>query len=91
MGCCAFALVLAGAPRLAFLLWWLLAPTRINATFDSLLIAILGVVFLPWTALMYVVVLPGGLSVVNWIFLGLALVVDIGSYGSGYTANGRRG
>lgn len=29
MGCCLFALVLAGAPRLAFLFWWLFDSTRI--------------------------------------------------------------
>jgi len=84
MGCCAFALVLAGAPRLAFVLWWLLQPTRFSVTFDTILWPLLGVLFLPWTALMYVVVAPGGISVVNWIFLGLALVLDIGSYGGGY-------
>lgn len=91
MGCCAFALVLAGAPRLAFLVWWLFQPLRITQTFSNMLVAILGVLFVPWTTLMYVFVYPGGLSVVNWIFLGLALAVDLGSYGGGYRARGQRG
>lgn len=88
-GCCLFASVLAGAPRLAFLLWWLIQPVRIEKTFASLpggmdwLWAVAGVLFLPWTALMYVMVFPGGLSFINWAFLGLALAIDIGSYGSG--------
>jgi hypothetical protein len=81
---------LAGAPRLAFVLWWLVQPTRFNVTFDTILLPLLGVVFLPWTALMYVIVFPDGISVVNWIFLGLALAVDIGSYGGGYRANSAR-
>jgi hypothetical protein len=89
MGCCLFASVLAGAPRLAFLLWWLVQPARIDKTFSSMpggfawLWAGLGVLFLPWTTIMYVFVYPGGLSFVNWVFLGLALAVDIGSYGGG--------
>jgi len=83
MGCCLFASVLAGAPRLAFLLWWLFLPARINLAFDTWIWPLLGVIFLPWTALMYVFVYPGGLSVINWIFLGLALAIDIGSYGGG--------
>jgi hypothetical protein len=83
MGCCVFASVLAGAPRIAFLLWWLLQPARINATFTTVVWPILGVILLPWTTIMYVVVFPGGLSVINWIFLGLALMVDLGTYFGG--------
>lgn len=87
-GCCLFATVLAGAPRLAFLLWWIFQPTRIAQTFSTWLWPLVGLIFLPWTTLMYVFVYPGGLSVVNWVFLGLAFVVDIGSYAGG--AYGRR-
>jgi len=90
MGCCAFALVLAGAPRLAVLLWWFLQPARFSLTFPNLIWPILGVLVLPWTTLMYVIVFPGGLSIINWVFLGLALVVDIGSYGGGARARSSR-
>jgi len=90
MGCCAFALVLAGAPRLALLFWWFTQPGRFNATFETWLWPLVGVVFLPWTALMYVFVYPGGISLINWVFLGLALLVDIGSYGGGYRARSSR-
>jgi hypothetical protein len=88
-GCCLFALMLAGAPRLAFVLWWFVQPGRMSVTFSgSWFWPLLGVLFLPWTALMYVIVYPGGLSFINWVFLALALAVDIGSYGGG--AYGRR-
>jgi len=90
MGCCAFALVLTGAPRLALLFWWFTQPGRFSATFDSFLWPLLGVVFLPWTALMYVFVYPGGISLINWVFLALALVVDLGAYGGGYKARSNR-
>jgi len=88
MGCCVLAAVLAGAPRIAFLLWWFLAPGRINAAFDSFMWPLLGVIFLPWTVLTYVFVAPNGLSIINWIFLVIALLADLGAWGGG--ARGRR-
>ena len=90
MGCCLFALVLAGAPRAAFLLWWLFDSARIERTFDAFIWPLLGVIFLPWTTLMYVLVWPGGIVWFDWIFLGLAFLADLGSSGGGYSARQRR-
>lgn len=89
MGCCLFAVMLSGAPRLAFMLWWLFDPTRIINTFGSFIWPLLGVVFLPWTTLMYVLVSPGGIVWFDWIFLALAVMADIGSYGGGYNSRQR--
>ncbi len=36
----------------------------------------------------YVLVSPGGLSVFEWILLGVGVLIDLGAYGSG--AYGRR-
>jgi hypothetical protein len=83
MGCCLFASVLAGAPRFAFLLWWFFQPARINAAFSSFLWPLLGLVFLPWTTLTYVMVSPRGINGFDWVWLGLALVIDLGTYGGG--------
>jgi len=80
MGCCIFGCLIAAGPRLAFLFWWLFDPRRVMTGFGNWLWPLLGVIFLPWTTLMYMVVFPGGLSVVNWVFLGLALAIDIGTY-----------
>jgi hypothetical protein len=85
MGCCLFASVLAGAPRFAFVLWWLFQPGRINATFSTIFWPILGVLFMPWTTLMYVFVYPGGFSTFDWILLGCAVLVDLATY----AGNGR--
>jgi hypothetical protein len=90
MGCCLFATVLAGAPRLAFLFWWLFQPVRINATFSSIFWPILGVLFVPFTTLMYVIVFPGGIVGLDWLWLGLALAVDISTYGGGARARSQR-
>ena len=83
MGCCLFATLLAGAPRVAFLLWWVFQPVRINATFSTFIWPLLGVLFIPWTTIMYVVVFPGGITGFDWLWLGLALAVDIGTYVGG--------
>jgi hypothetical protein len=80
MGCCLFAVLLAGAPRLAFVLWWLFQPLRMQTTFSSFIWPLIGVLFLPWTTIMYVIVFPGGVNGFDWLWLGLALVIDIGVY-----------
>ena len=95
MGCCVFSLVLLGMSRLGAAVWWLVDPSRWKVTFAAWPSAYwiwpaLGILFLPWTTLMYVIVYPGGISLINLIFLVLALVADIGSYGSGYRANAAR-
>ena len=83
MGCCLFAVVLAGAPRFALFLWWLFDTKYVTAAFTNLIWPVLGFFFLPWTTLMYVLVYPGGLSLVNWVFLGVALLIDMGTYFGG--------
>jgi len=90
MGCCLFASMLAGAPRVAFLIYWLFRPGRVNATFDTIFWPIVGVLFLPWVTLMYVFVAPNGVVGFDWLWLGIALAIDIGSYVGGGTANQRR-
>lgn len=87
--CCFFTTLVLFGPRLAILIWWLIQPARWYGTpvsaFQSWIWPILGLIFLPWTTLMYVLVFPGGLVLFDWILLALALVVDIGSYvGGGY-------
>jgi hypothetical protein len=86
MGCCLFATVLAGAPRIAFILWWLFDTQRINHTFTNVIWPLLGVLFIPWTTLMYVFVYPGGISGFDWVLLGIALLVDISTYTGGARA-----
>jgi hypothetical protein len=83
MGCCLFAIILAGAPRFALFFWYLFQPIVVRAAFSNFFIALLGFLFLPWTTLMWVIVYPGGISFVNWIFLGLAFAIDMGTYFGG--------
>ena len=67
---CLLMLLLFGGPRL-IPFWYFLDQARWNAAFDSILIPILGFLFLPWTLVMYVLVGPvvdGG----EWLLIGWA-------------------
>lgn len=83
MGCCIFALLASGAPRLGLIIMWVFTPW-VNRTFGGrFIIPLLGLIFLPLTTVMYVLVSPGGLSVLDWLLLTVGLVIDLGAYGSG--------
>ena len=76
-----FALIFS--PRLVMVIWWLLDMARWSAAFDNVLVPILGFILGPWTTLMYVLVAPGGVTGIDWLWLGVAVVVDLGSLGGG--------
>jgi hypothetical protein len=76
-----FALIFS--PRIVMILWWLLDTARWAATFDGPLLPILGFVLAPWTTVMYVLVAPGGLTGLDWLWMAVAVVVDLGAIGGG--------
>jgi hypothetical protein len=76
-----FALVFS--PRLVMVIWWLLDMARWSATFDNVLLPILGFFIAPWTTLMYLLVAPSGVAGIDWLWLGIAVVIDLGSLGGG--------
>jgi len=89
--CCFFTTLLFFGPRLAFLIFWLIPYGRVKvaATFNTWIWPLLGLIFLPWTTLMYVIVAtpsPTGLGLIgfwDWLFMGLALAADIAGYVGG--------
>ena len=85
--CCVFTLMLFLGPRVADVTWWLLEPARWNSTFGSAIWPILGIIFLPWTTLIYVIVAPGGVDLLGWIFLALGVFSDIAMHAGGTYAN----
>ena len=84
--CCFFTVLLFLGPRVAGVVWWIFRPAIWNLVFSSIIWPILGLIFLPWATLMYVIVAPGGVvGIWEWGFLILAIVADIASYtGGGY-------
>jgi len=79
---CCLALV-AGfiGPRVALFVWWVFGD-KVDAAFSSWIWPLLGLIFLPWTTLMFVLVdAPvGGIHVAGWILVGLGFVLDLSSY-----------
>ena len=84
--CCFFATLFFFGPRLAFLIYWLVPAGRLRifATFNTWVWPFLGLIFLPWTTLMYVIVYGfNGIVGFDWVWLGLAFLADISAYGAG--------
>lgn len=79
LGCgCLLAMGAAFAPRLVLILMWIVGP-RINAVFDTWIWPLLGIIFLPYTTIMYVLVWSPatGLTGWDWVWVGLGVVLDI--------------
>jgi hypothetical protein len=89
---CLFALLAGFFPRIAFAVYWIARPNVVSAVFDTLLWPLLGLIFLPFTTLMYTILAantPGnGLSGGDLLWVGIALVLDLSHYA--YSAYGNR-
>ena len=68
---------------------WLARPAMMNATFSLLIIPCLGFLFLPFTTLMYVLLMQGvgAIQGLDWLWLGLAVVLDVASVAGAGAAN----
>ena len=88
---CFLISLVMGGPRVAIVVWWLLATNRWESAFDTFLVPFLGFLFLPWTTLTFVLVAPRGNIVgSDWFWLGMALLIDLVSHGSsGYQGRAR--
>ena len=71
-------------PRFAAIIWWIVDPTRWDLAFSSWFLPVLGILFLPWTTLAYVLMWSavGGVSGAEWIVVALGLALDIATYSS---------
>jgi hypothetical protein len=82
---CCFVMVLGLlGPRFAFLYTWIFTD-RVNLAFSGgFLWPLLGLLFLPWTALVYVLAWApiGGVSALGWFFVFLGFLADIATYSS---------
>jgi hypothetical protein len=88
---CLLAMMAAFFPRLALLVVWLARPTLVSAAFNTFIIPLLGFIFLPFTTLFYVLLYrPGvGLYPIDWLWLGLAFLLDLSHWFGAYTQRRR--
>ena len=81
--CCFFILFAALGPRFAIIAVWLFG-NRVDLAFDSWLWPFLGLLFAPWTTVMYLLAWSpiGGVSGAEWILVGLGVALDVATYGA---------
>jgi hypothetical protein len=80
MCCFALLFVLLG-PRFAVLAVWLFGD-RVELAFDGWFLPLLGLLFAPWTTLMYLLMwsFPGGVSGAEWIVVAFGVFLDLATY-----------
>jgi hypothetical protein len=83
---CCFVIVLGLlGPRVAFLVTWL-ATNRVAVAFhNGFVVPFLGLLFLPWTVLLYTLAYApvGGVSGAGWFLVALGVLADVAGYISG--------
>ena len=76
--CC--LLLTAGliGPRVALLVWWIFGD-KVDLAFDTWIWPLLGLLFLPWTTIAYVLVWSPvvGVDGAEWIVVALGFVLDV--------------
>ena len=87
---CLFALVAVLSPRFAVFLLWAFTNYVNLAFHGGWFLPLVGLLFAPWTTLMYVLVYApvGPIHVAGWILVGIGVVLDISS--SSHAAANRR-
>jgi hypothetical protein len=84
---CLFAILGGLFPRIALVLLWIFT-NDVDRAYDSFILPLLGLIFLPLTTLVYAVAWSpvGGVEGIEWLFVALAFVLDLGAYGGGARA-----
>jgi len=82
---CLFAMFAGVFPRLALFIIWVARPNLVDAAFNTFIWPLLGIIFLPFATLMYVILYrPGvGLSGWDWMWVIIAGLLDVSHWGLG--------
>ncbi|HEY2950794.1 MAG TPA: hypothetical protein VGJ53_20760 [Micromonosporaceae bacterium] len=82
---CLFALFAGFFPRLAMIMIWILRPGMVDRTFSSWVWPLLGIVFLPFATLIYVILNQTGRGMTGWewFWVAVAALLDVVNWGSG--------
>jgi hypothetical protein len=78
--------------RIMLLMVWISRPAMMNATFNTFILPCLGFLVLPFTTLMYVFLKQGigTIQGLDWLWLFLAVILDLASIGGAGAANRNR-
>lgn len=87
---CLFVMMAAFFPRVVDIILWIARPNLFLAPFGgNWLWPLLGVIFLPFTTLFYVILwTPGiGLTGWDWLWIILAVMMDVSHFYGSYRTN----
>jgi hypothetical protein len=89
-GC--FTAIVASFSRIVLLMAWFARPGMMNAAFSTFIVPCFGFLFLPFTTLMYVILIQGAgkIAGLDWLWLLLAVLIDLASVGAAGAANRNR-
>lgn len=85
--CCFVTTLMLLGPRAAILIWWIWQPGRWDVAFSTWVWPVLGFIFAPWTTMSYVLVAPGGVNSLDWIWIVLGVIADLAFWTGGYRGN----
>jgi len=71
------------------LIYWIARPAQMNLAFSTFILPCLGFLILPFTTLMYVWLIqgPGGIQGLDWLWIALAVVLDVATIAGAGAAN----
>ena len=84
--------ITASFSRWFLIFFWIARPGMMNFAFNTFIIPCLGFLFLPFTTLMYVLLVQGvgRLQGLDYLWLLLAALIDVASIGAAGAANRNR-
>jgi hypothetical protein len=82
---CLFILIAILSPRLGIIILWAFT-NYVDRAFDTWIWPLLGLILLPWTTLMYILVAApvGGITFWGWLMVALGLLLDITNHAQSY-------
>jgi hypothetical protein len=86
---CLLAILTGFFPRLGLLIVWIFT-NEVDQAYDTFILPLLGLIFLPLTTLVYALFYSpiGGVDGIEWFWVVLAFLLDIGALGAGARARG---
>ena len=90
MGCCLVAGLAFLGPRIVLVFMWLFT-TYLNRPYPVFIVPVLGFFFLPWTTIAYAWAVDNRYGLSGWglLWVIVALLVDVSTYGGGASSRRR--
>jgi hypothetical protein len=87
---CLIVLLAAFAPRLIVIFAWVARPAYFDAVFDTWVFPLLGLIFLPFTTMMWLFLgaPPEEVQGLDWLWIVLAVIIDLSHYANTWAQRG---